>query len=178
MPLLILALLLAVPLIEVGLFIEVGDAIGLWPTIALAVATAIVGIWVVRLQGFGTVMRARAQLAQGEVPARQLFDGFCLVIAGVMLVIPGFATDALAVLLLVPPVRGFLFARARLRTEVRGRFHGAQSHPDPHGARERPDIIEGEWQEVEESSKDLPPRRPAPEDEAPRSGSNSRSDRI
>ena len=85
MPLLILAVLIAIPLIEVGIFIEVGDAIGLWPTIGLIILTTVVGIWIVRVQGFFTLMQARAQLAQGEVPTREIFDGICLAFAGMLL---------------------------------------------------------------------------------------------
>jgi|SRR5690554_1005583 len=160
MPLLILALLIGLPLIEIGIFIEVGDAIGVWPTIALTIATALAGVSVVRLQGFTTFMKARAQVAEGEVPTRQLFDGFCLVLAGLMLLIPGFATDSVGVILLIPPVRSFLFKWVESRAEVRAAYY-ARSQGRPRPADVRGDIIEGEWQEVEEPPRDLPPGRPS-----------------
>lgn len=160
MPLLILAILIAIPLIEVGIFIEVGDAIGLWPTIALLVLTGVVGIWLVRVQGFYTLMQARAQLAQGEVPTREIFDGICLALAGLMLLLPGFATDVIGVLLLLPPTRSYLFGRSRIRAQRRG----ADVHTRPgRGPQHSTTTIEGEWQEVEDHQ-ELPPSSRPPEE--------------
>ncbi len=76
MAILLIAAFIGVPLIEIGLFIEVGGYIGLWPTLALVVATAIVGSWQLRMQGLATLARGREQLDRGQLPARELFDGF------------------------------------------------------------------------------------------------------
>lgn len=181
MPLLILAILLAIPLIEVGLFIEVGDAIGLWPTLATAILTAVVGIWLVRLQGFAVLMQARQQLDRGEVPARELFDGICLAMAGAMLLLPGFATDTLGILLLLPPVRGWLFKRSRMRAEkmrMRTRVYrdGEEVYRSgPQGQQSRSDTIEGEWVQVDSQGDlpandrdgDTPPKGPQAPDRGP-----------
>ena len=101
MGILLLAALIGVPLIEIGLFIEIGGFIGLWPTLALVILTAVVGSWQLRLQGLATLARARQQLDRGQLPARELFDGFCLVIAGALLLTPGFMTDAVGLALFV-----------------------------------------------------------------------------
>lgn len=154
MPLLILAIVIAIPLIEVGLFIEVGDAIGLWPTLGLAILTAVVGIWLVRLQGLVVLMQARQQLSQGEAPTRQIFDGICLAMAGVLLLLPGFATDTIGVLLLLPPVRGWLFSRSRIRAErMRMRTSVYRDGEEvyrsgPEGPRQRERTIDGDWVEI------------------------------
>lgn len=160
MPLLILAILIAIPLIEVGIFIEVGDAIGLWPTIALLVLTSVVGVWLVRVQGVYTLMQARAQLAQGEVPTREIFDGICLAFAGLLLLLPGFATDVIGVLLLLRPTRSYLFGRSRARAARGGGGYRSGPSRQPEGSAT---TIEGEWQQVEDHQ-ELPPRPRPPED--------------
>ena len=108
MAFLILLALILVPLIEIGVFIEVGGAIGLWPTLALIVVTALLGTWQLQAQGLTTLNRAREQMDRGAMPARELFDGACLLIAGALLLVPGFVTDVLGALLFVPPVRDAL----------------------------------------------------------------------
>ena len=111
-PVLILFLLfILVPLAEVGVFIQVGGLIGLLPTLALCVLTAAIGTVCIRQQGFNLVNRARAQLEAGEAPVFELISGVCLVIAGVLLLTPGFVTDTAGFLLLLPPVRRLLFDR-------------------------------------------------------------------
>lgn len=175
MPLLILAVVIAVPLIEVGLFIEVGGALGLWPTLGLAVATAVVGLWLVRVQGFAIVAQARLQLDRGELPARELFDGLCLALAGGLLLLPGFATDALGVLLLLPPIRAWLFARGlrraeRVRMRTRVYRDGEEIYRSgPDGQRRRGGTIDGEWVEVEGEAQP-PANDPGRRDDPPRLG--------
>src|SRR3546814_9080514 len=79
--------------------IQVGSAIGVWPTIALTVATTLAGSLLLRAQGLATLLRARAQMDKGELPAREMFEGVCLVLAGGLLTVPGFVTDTLGLLL-------------------------------------------------------------------------------
>ena len=93
------------------MFIQVGGAIGLFPTLALCVLTAIVGTLCIRFQGFRLVNQARAQLEAGEAPVFEVVSGACLVVAGLMLLTPGFVTDAVGFLLLLPPVRRLIFDR-------------------------------------------------------------------
>ncbi len=102
---LLFALFVVVPIIEIALFIQVGDVIGLWPTIALVVLTAMAGTTLLRMQGISTLRRAQSSLDQGQMPIREVFDGACLLVAGVLLLTPGFMTDAIGLSLFLPPVR-------------------------------------------------------------------------
>ena len=103
MAIVLLAAFILVPLIEIAVFIKVGGWIGLWPTLALIVLTAVLGTWQLRAQGIATLARARSQMERGVMPARELFDGLCLLVAGALLLTPGFVTDAMGGLLFVPP---------------------------------------------------------------------------
>lgn len=102
--LLLLAFIL-VPLLEIGLFIEIGGAIGALSTIALVILTAILGVSLLRLQGLITLARIREKLDQGEIPATDLAEGLILLVAAVLLLTPGFFTDAVGFLSLVPALR-------------------------------------------------------------------------
>lgn len=154
MGILLLAALIGVPLIEIGLFIQVGGLIGLWPTLALVVATAILGAWQLRAQGLATLSRARDQLDRGQLPARELFDGVCLVIAGALLLTPGFLTDAVGLGLFVAAVRDVLRAALARRLEASAHTRvwvdGEELHAEQprNSDRRRSDIIEGEYRDV------------------------------
>jgi UPF0716 protein FxsA len=108
---LFLLVFVGVPLLELYLLIRVGSEIGALPTIGLSILTAILGSWLVRVQGFSVLLRVRGMLDRGEVPALEVLDGALLLIAGVMLLLPGFITDALGFLLLIPPLRRFVIRR-------------------------------------------------------------------
>ncbi|MGE0254767.1 MAG: FxsA family protein [Alphaproteobacteria bacterium] len=108
MGLLILLGILALPLAEIAVFIVVGDAIGVWPTLALVALAAVAGVAVVRRQGVATLANAQRAAAAGRPPAAALFDGLCILVAGFLLVVPGFVTDAIALALLLAPVRRVL----------------------------------------------------------------------
>ena len=176
MPFLLLLLLIGVPLIEIALFIQVGDAIGLWPTLGVVVLTAIVGSILLRAQGLGTFARARASMDRGELPIRELFDAFCIVIGGALLLTPGFFTDSVGFALLLPPIRAVLRGWAALVVARRAnvRMHrtkpGADDDPGKPGGgptagrhrsgegSSRPGpVIEGEFEEVDED--EVGPRR-------------------
>lgn len=101
----LLALFLIVPLIEIWLLITVGGAIGAGWTVFLVVLTAFIGALLVRAQGLSTWARSQAMLRQGELPAVELLEGVALLIAGALLLTPGFFTDAVGFALLVPPLR-------------------------------------------------------------------------
>jgi UPF0716 protein FxsA len=161
MVILMLLALICVPLLEIAVFIEVGGAIGLWPTLALIVLTAVLGTWQLRAQGLATLARARRLLERGEMPARELFDGLCLLVAGALLLTPGFITDSIGALLFLPALRqalrralGRYFAA---RTETRVFVDGREVHGrDPDGA-----MIDGEYQDLTDrpQSNDEPERR-------------------
>jgi len=104
-PLLLILIFLGVPILEIAVFIQAGDILGLWPTLAAIVATAIIGGALIRAQGLATMDRARRSLDQGQAPVHEAFTGICLLLAGALLMTPGFLTDGVGFLLLIPPVR-------------------------------------------------------------------------
>jgi UPF0716 protein FxsA len=104
-------LFLVVPFVEIYLLVEIGARIGAPWTILLVVLTAIVGAWLVRVQGLTTWQRFQASLARNELPATALAEGLCLLIAGALLLTPGFFTDAAGFACLIPPLRRTLIRR-------------------------------------------------------------------
>jgi UPF0716 protein FxsA len=107
-PLLLILIFIGVPILEIALFIQAGDIFGLWPTLAAIVATAIIGGALIRAQGLATIDRARRSVDQGQAPVHEVFTGICLLLAGALLMTPGFLTDSVGFLLLVPPFRRVL----------------------------------------------------------------------
>ncbi|CAH7028621.1 Protein affecting phage T7 exclusion by the F plasmid [Vibrio chagasii] len=118
----LLLLFIFVPIIEIGLFIQVGGFLGLWPTIALVLITAFVGASLVRSQGIQTLMSVQGRLQQGEMPAQQILEGVMLAVAGVLLLTPGFMTDALGMLVLLPAPRAMI-AKKMMVKNMSGGFH-------------------------------------------------------
>ena len=168
MGILLLAALIGVPLIEIGVFIQVGGLIGLWPTLALIVLTALFGSWQLRAQGLATLGRVRQQLDRGALPTRELFDGLCLLVAGALLLTPGFVTDGVGFLLFLPPFRAYLrgFVARQMaasgKTKVWVEGEEAQRRPPEEG------VIEGDYRDVTGDREDSPaPDSPAPDSQAP-----------
>jgi len=149
---------LAVPLIEIALFVQVGGLIGLWPTLVIVVLTAMLGTWLVRTQGrmaMGQLQRAFSEL---DDPTEPLAHGAMILLAGALLLTPGFFTDAVGFALLMPPVRVAVFRYLRSRVTVARfdmggstGFRPGATHPGGPG-----DVIDGEYSEV----RPQPPRRP------------------
>lgn len=108
MALWLFALFLAIPLIEIALFIVVGGEIGLWPTLGIVVATGIMGAALFQYQGLAVARDARMRIERGEAPIGSMFHGICLITAAAFLVTPGFFTDVVGLLLLLPPVRAII----------------------------------------------------------------------
>ena len=100
-----LILILVVPIAEIATFVWVGSRIGVGMTLLLVVIGVVVGLWLVRRQGFATAGRVQAMIARGESPAQGMLEGMALLAAGLLFVLPGFVTDIAAVLLLIPPLR-------------------------------------------------------------------------
>ncbi len=156
---------LAVPLIEIGLFIQVGGAIGLWPTLGIVILTAIIGTWLVRTQGAMAMGNLRRSFSELSDPAEPLAHGAMILIAGALLLTPGFFTDAVGFAFLMPPVRVFVFNYAKSRIKVQrfdmgaGPMHQAGFDPranaqaDPHAAKGAGDVIDGEFSEVDGEKK-------------------------
>ena len=112
---LLLILLVVVPLAEIYVLIQVGSVAGALTTIGLVVLTAVVGAGLMRAQGLATLLRARAALARGEIPALELMEGAVILVAGALLLTPGFLTDAAGFACLVPAVRRRLVLAAGWR---------------------------------------------------------------
>jgi UPF0716 protein FxsA len=113
---LLLLFLFGLPLVEIATFVLVGSKIGVLATIALVILASIAGSILLRIQGFGAMQRIRAELAAGRDPGRELAHGFMILVAGVLLLIPGFVTDVIGILLFIPPVRdlAWRFIKRRL----------------------------------------------------------------
>lgn len=140
---------LSVPLIEIALFIQIGGVIGLWPTLGIVVLTAVLGTWLVRTQGALAMGQLRNSFSRLDDPTEPLAHGAMILIAGALLLTPGFFTDGVGFALLMPPVRHAAFNYLRKRVHVE-RFEmgpdGPQRHRrPPHG----PDVIEGEYEELD-----------------------------
>lgn len=137
-PLFPLFVFLGLVLLEIFGFAWVGDAVGALATVALVVVTAAVGLLLFRVQGFYHWRRLQQSMARGELPARGLVEGWLLMTAAVLLLLPGFFTDAAGFLLLVPPLRRWAAAGILSRGMVRTRGGGP-------GGGEPSDTIEGEF---------------------------------
>ncbi|EEO00496.1 membrane protein FxsA [Vibrio cholerae] len=146
----LLFLFIAVPVIEIALFIQVGGVLGVWPTIALVLLTAIVGASLVRSQGLQTLLTVQQRLAQGQLPAQQILEGVMLAVAGVLLLTPGFFTDILGMLVLLPAPRAYLAKQLMSRVVV-GNIHASGAgfeRPNPFHDRANPNgtTYEGEFE--------------------------------
>ena len=101
----ILLLLISIPLIEIYLFIKIGSYIGAFNTISLILITAIVGIIYARYEGFNTLRSGMSQLIKNEIPVYEIISGAALTFAALLLILPGFATDLMGLILIFPPTR-------------------------------------------------------------------------
>ena len=108
---LLVLLFVAVPIAEIYLLLEVGGIIGALPTIGLVVLTAVVGAALVRAQGFSTIQQVRRTMDAGEIPAVAIVEGIFLLVAGALLLTPGFLTDTIGFCCLVPPLRRAIIVR-------------------------------------------------------------------
>ncbi len=139
MALIFLLALILTPLIEITLFVEIGGEIGALPVVLLTVATAAAGIGLVRAQGLHTLRSAQRELDAGRAPVAEMMHGAMLVAAGLFLLAPGFMTDALGALLLLPPVRRLVIRQVLSR----------------HPTSARDVTIEGRWRSVDDDSDGL-----------------------
>lgn len=143
MALILFLLFLLTPLLEIAVFIQVGGLIGLWPTLAVVIFTALLGAALWRAQGLATWARARASLDRGELPVREVTDGAFLLVAGALLLTPGFVTDAIGFLLFVPPFRHWLAAIVFRHLKSRVDVHVVNDPGAPHRPHRGP-TIEGD----------------------------------
>lgn len=143
---------LAVPLIEIALFIQVGGLIGLWPTLLIVVLTAVAGTYLVRTQGAQAIGNLRQSLSSLDDPTVHLAHGAMILVSGALLLTPGFFTDAVGFLLLVPAFRLWVMRQARKRMSVQRFDYGPGARPGPGGGPRggAPDdtIVEGDYVDV------------------------------
>jgi UPF0716 protein FxsA len=140
----LLLLFFTVPLVEIYVLLEVGGVIGAPSTIALVVLTAVIGAGLIRAQGLATLGRVQQELERGELPAVGIIEAALLLVAGALLLTPGFVTDTIGFLILVPPLR-----RRVIQSFLARRVVGAGVAADQGGAR-GPRVIEGEFRREDE----------------------------
>lgn len=125
-----LIIFVLVPVVELYFMLEVGDAVGAFNTVFLVILTAVIGGFMVRQQGFSTLLRMRETAARGEMPAIEIFESGILFLCGVMLLLPGFITDALGFLLLIRPIRQALILKVMQNSHVQATYHSTASTVD------------------------------------------------
>ncbi len=134
--------LIFIPLIEIYFMIKIGTFIGAFNTIMATLLTAAVGLYFVRLQGISTLYSAANTIRNNEEPLKEILNGFCLMIAAIFLIIPGFFTDSVGVLLLIPFSRNIIL-----------KIFGSDIHSSRKQTRDEPDTIEVHAEEIDERDK-------------------------
>jgi UPF0716 protein FxsA len=138
-----LTLFILVPIIEIYLFIQVGSHIGALNTILLVLVTAVIGVALLRKQGLSTLQKVQSQIQQGELPATSMLEGMLLFFAGALLLTPGFFTDSIGFVLMIPPLRKvialWLLERSGWIVQMQG--HSTHPHPPSDGSH----TLEGEY---------------------------------
>ncbi|MEL7047583.1 MAG: FxsA family protein [Pseudomonadota bacterium] len=165
-PLFFLALFIAVPIVEIALLIQLGSAVGLFPTIGLVIATAVIGTILLRQQGFGVIARATESMQGGKPPIEPVIEGVFLLLAGAFLLTPGLMTDAVGFTLLVPTARRaaakWVIKRVLAAGVVNVSTFGSDGSgpqgpgPEPSSRPRRgsgtPDVIDGEFERIDEKT--------------------------
>ena len=134
----VLILILSIPLIEIYLFIKIGSSIGAFNTISLILLTAIIGVAYARYEGFNTLRSGMAQLVKNEIPIYEIVSGAALTFAAILLIVPGFATDCLGLLLIIPITRKLIFNAFSKKFNKKN------------NTKEKKDFIEGEYKDMDE----------------------------
>ena len=157
---LLLVLFIAVPIIEIALFIQIGGLIGLWPTLLIVIITAILGTTLVRQQGAATLLQLRGSFSNLSDPTEPLANGAMILFSGALLLTPGFFTDAIGFALLIPTVRAVILAELRKRVKVQsfkmgGSVHASGFAGSPHSSSSADNAsrdgqtIDGKFEEIE-----------------------------
>lgn len=146
----ILLLFLAMPILEVAAFVKIGGEIGALWTILLTVGTAFLGAFLVRTQGIRTLFNVKEQLAQGQMPAAAMVEGIILLVCGALLLTPGFISDTIGFLGLVPSIRN-VFANGIIKRVMVSQvgagqtFQGSSTRSDGFGSFKGPNTIDGQY---------------------------------
>ena len=130
-----LLLLIGIPIVEIYLFIKIGSQIGAFNTILLIFLTAFFGIIYARYEGFNTLRAGMSQLVKNELPAYEIISGAALAFAALLLILPGFATDLLGLLIIFPPTRKLIFKKVSIKQKDQDKRH---------------DFINGEFEDIDD----------------------------
>jgi len=141
-------LFVAIPILEIALFIQVGGWLGLWPTLGIVILTAIAGTFLVRAQGLQAMGQIKSNLNELRDPTESLAHGAMILASGLLLLTPGFFTDAVGFSLLVPPVRLALYRWIRSKVNVQSFVDVEASRPTP----TEEDFIDGEFTDLDQST--------------------------
>ena len=144
---LLLLLFIGIPLLEITLFVQIGGAIGLGWTLATVVITAFLGSWMVKSQGAQAMQNLRSSFSNLQDPAEPLAHGAMILFSGALLITPGFFTDFIGFLLLVPAVRSTAYRYLRTRVNIQS-FQMGQENPTQRSHHPRDRVIDGEFEEV------------------------------
>jgi len=162
-PALLVLVFIVVPLIELAVIIQVGEWIGVLPTVAILLVDSLLGSWLLKREGRGAWRRFRQALDQARIPADEVVDGALVIFGGALLLTPGFVTDVLGLLLLVPPTRAI--ANRAIRSRVRGAFGLGAAPKKPaarsagrnsRGSRSAADVLDVEVVKVERNKPPTP----------------------
>ncbi len=132
-------LILGIPLIEIFIFIKVGSEIGALNTILLILMTAVVGIWYARYEGFNTLRSGMSQLVKNELPLYEIVSGAAIAFAALLLILPGFATDIIGILLVFPITRKIILSKYSKNYSSKGKNNVKKKN-----------YIEGEYEDIED----------------------------
>ena len=133
----LLLIIILVPIIEIYLFIKIGSQIGAFSTISLIFITAFLGIIYARYEGFNTLKSGLSQIVKNEMPIYEIVSGAALAFAALLLIIPGFATDIVGLLIIFPPTRKLLLKKISTKYS---------------GNKKKQDFIEGEFEDIDEDN--------------------------
>jgi UPF0716 protein FxsA len=150
-------MLLAIPIVEIAVFIAVGDSIGIYYTLLMILVTAILGSILLRIEGFRVLGKIREEMAAGRMPAKEMTSGVMILVAGILLLTPGFVTDTIGFLLFLPPVRSAIrsFLRSRINIQTMGAatgFGGFDERPPKTGLNEDEDDFDGPVVDLDEDA--------------------------
>ena len=132
-------LILGIPLIEIYLFIKIGAQIGALNTILLILITAVVGIWYAKFEGFNTLRSGMSQLVKNELPLYEIISGAAIAFAALLLILPGFATDIVGILLIFPITRKIILSKYSKKYSTKNKNNGNKKN-----------YIEGEYEDIED----------------------------
>ena len=136
--------LIVMPLIELYVIIQVGSAIGAWNTIGILILIALVGVWLTKHEGFYVLRRMRQQIDAGNMPTDELIDGSLILLGGLLLILPGFISDAFGLVVLFPPTRALIrnVVKRRVRITTIRRYNGRPYDDGPGGPPSGPPVID------------------------------------